>query len=212
MKKTLILALAACLLLFTGCTSSTDKNDQQGAARIEPFVTQINLEEPEDGEYPAEFQTTALQKNEDGYVLEAELLAEEFFDAVAITQLKEGDVIVSEGQEYTVESVENNDTGYVVVNGGLEQGGIEFVANEGGTWVVEKMDDAHSYQSLGKVNLKLSPDFVFTDDSDLDHPNVTYDAAGLQALGDDGQGFNRNNTTVTITDGMVTAAHRIFLP
>ena len=212
MKKTLIITLAACMLLFTGCTSSADDNDQQEPARIEPIVTEIDLEKPEDGEYPAEFQTTALQKNEDGYVLETELFAEEFFDAVQITQLKEGDVIVSEGQEYTVESVENNDTGYVIVNDGLEQGGIEFAANEGGTWVVEKMDDAHSYQSLGKVNLQLSPDFVFTDDADPDNTGVTCDAAGLKALGDDGQGFNRNNTTVTITNGVITAAHRVFLP
>lgn len=144
------------------------------------------------------------------------MFAEEFFDAVAITELKAGDKLVAGGTEYVVETVEQADSGLVSINGGQEQGGVDLATDdEGGVFFVEGMDNSHTYSALGKATLTLAENFALTDDSDLDNLNKKYNAEEFKALlGDDSNsyGFNRVNTTVKVDNGEITEIHRIFQP
>lgn len=61
--------------------------------------------------------------------------------------------------------------------------------------------------------LPLSPDFVFTDNSDPEKQDVRYSADELVTLlSDDTQYFGSQTTTATVADGQITSMTRIFMP
>ena len=214
MKKILIAALAASMILLAGC-GNTQNTDE--AKSVMPKEASISIDNLDSAEFPAAFDASSLKEADGALSLEMEVYDEEFFDAADITALAKGDKITADGQEYTVDTVEESETGLISVNGGLEQGGIDFATNdsEGGVYYVEGLDDTHTYADLGKTTLALADDFTFTDDSDFDNPDQKYDAAGFKKLlADDANdyGFNQHNTTVKVEGGVITEVHRIFRP
>lgn len=215
MKKIFIAALAASMLLLAGCANNGETTPGE-SKNVAPLEASIAIDNLDSADFPASFDASSLQEADGAFSLELEVYDQEFFDAVDITTLAPGDKITAGGQEYTVETVEKSDTGLISVNGGLEQGGIDFATDdEGGVYYVEGLDDTHTYADLGKATLVLADNFTFTDNSDLDDPDKQYDAAGFRALlADDanGYGFSQYNTTVSVEGGVITEIQRSFRP
>lgn len=213
MKKVLIAALAASLILLCGCGGTETGGDVKTVTPIDAGISVDNLT---DATFAGSFDGSSISEDNGTYSLDVDVFAEEFFDAVAVTELKAGDKLVAGGTEYVVETVEQTDNGLVSINGGQEQGGIDLSTDdEGGVFFVEGMDNSHTYSDLGKATLTLAENFVLTDDSDLDNPDKKYNAEEFKALlGDDSNsyGFNRVNTTVKVDNGEITEIHRIFQP
>lgn len=216
MKKVWTLALAVCMMLLVGC-GVQDNGAQDEAKRVEPMLSGNTMESMTDDTFPASFAAADLTEQDGTLTLAVTGYEEELFDAVAITTLKAGDTVVAGGEEYAVENTEENENGLISVNGGLEQDSIEFAPSDedGGVYYVEGLDDTHTYADLGTASLPLAETFVFTDNSDLDHPDREYQAAEFrQILADDanGYGFEVNNTTVTVENGQITKIVRNFQP
>lgn len=213
MKKVLIAALAASLIMLCGCGETENGGDVK---TVMPIDSGISIENLTDATFAGSFDESSISEENGAYNLDVEVFAEEFFDAVDITSLKAGDKLVADGTEYVVETVEQTDNGLVSINGGQEQGGVDLATNdEGGVFFVEGMDGTHTYSDLGKATLKLAENFVLTDDSDLDNPDKKYNAEEFKALLEDDSnsyGFNRVNTTVRVDNGEITEIHRIFQP
>ncbi len=215
-KKVWTLALAVCMMLLVGC-GTQDNGAQEGAQRVEPMLSGNTMEAMTDDTFQASFAAADLTEQDGTLTLAVTGYEEELFDAVAITTLKAGDTVVAGGKEYTVETAEENENGLISVNGGLEQGGIDFMPGDedGGVYYVEGLDDIHTYASLGTASLPLAETFVFIDNSDLDHPDREYPAAEFQKLLTDdtnGYGFEANNTVVTVENGQITKIVRSFQP
>lgn len=216
MKKVLVAALAASMILLVGCGNNEEKT-QDESKNVVPMEAAISIDNLDSADFPAAFDASSLKDADETLSLELEVYDEELFDAVDITTLAKGDKITADGQEYTVETVEKSDTGLISINGGLEQGGIDFATNdsEGGVYYVEGLDDTHTYADLGKVTLALADNFTFTDNSDLDNPEQKYDADGFKKLLTDdsnGYGFSQYNTKVTVEGGIITGIERNFRP
>lgn len=137
----------------------------------------------------------------------------DMYDMVDMAELKEGDAIMIQGQQVTVDSLEQNDYGTLFINGGLENNGYEFFHNESGVWFESGFDDAKSYYELGEATIRVSPDFEFYDNSDLEVGEVVY-YPGDFLTEDAGiiYHFIPHNTTIVIEDGMIVQMNRNYIP
>ena len=132
-------------------------------------------------------------------------------DQVDIAQLAVGDTIVVDGKDMVVTSRED-ENGFVTINGGLEQGGVDLTSDDSGVYYAVGLDDTKSYHELGKVTVPVAEGFVLTDNADLEHPDETYAAANLAELAASEPGFTANNTLATIEHGELTVLARSYTP
>lgn len=225
MKKEISVALALCLALSVSACGKSDSSADAGssakqdtaasetqAQRVEPLpATAFDTEKPADGTYAASFSSADVIDNAGRLELHFTAYEYALYDAAQISKLAAGDTLVVDGEDMTVESVEQSNGG-VSVNGGLENDGVDLAPGEGGTYYISQMDDAKDYQSVGEATLPVNEEFVLTDDSDPSNPGQTLLAGDLFSLEDDAQGFTPNNTTLTVKDGYVVAAHRVYVP
>ena len=122
-----------------------------------------------------------------------------------------GDTIVVDGKDMVVTSREGKD-GFVTINGGLEQGGVDLTSDDSGVYYAAGLDDAKSYHELGRITVPVAEGFVLTDNSDLEHPDETYAASDLAKLAASEPGFTANNTLATIEHGELTVLARSYTP
>ena len=137
----------------------------------------------------------------------------DLYNMVDIASLKEGDVIVIREQELKVTSLEQNDYGTILINGGLECNGFELSNNDSGVWFESGYNDVKSFYEIGKKTIRVSPDFEFYDNSDLDKGEIIYypgdfltDDAGIVYH------FIPNNTSIVIENGMIIKMFRKYIP
>lgn len=149
----------------------------------------------------------------DGENIDVNLYSEQYYDAVDMSMLKAGDTIMVNGEAITVSDVTTNGLGLMMINGGIEEGGAEFMAMEaGGIYQYSGMDGYPTYDDLGSFNLKVSPDVVITDASDLENPDGTVlsidefkDFAGSHEL-------TRLNTSVRTEGGVIVEINIRYIP
>lgn len=149
----------------------------------------------------------------DGENIDVNLYGEQYYDAVDMSMLKAGDTIMVNGEAIVVNDVTTNDFGLMLINGGIEEGGAEFMAMEsGGTYQYSGMDGYPTYDDLGSHNLKVDPDVVITDASDLDNPDGTIlsidefkDFAASNEL-------SRLNTSVRTEGGVIVEINIRYIP
>ena len=137
----------------------------------------------------------------------------DLYDMVDIAGMKEGDTILRGREEVLISSVERRESGLILINGGLEEGGFELYTEENTVYYERGYSNVKSYYELGKVSLPLSPGFVYRDASDLDKEPVCYRAEDL--LNNEevmGHYFSAHNTTLQIEDGYVTEMTRVYIP
>ena len=226
MKKAISLSLALCLALsVSACGKTADTTTDAAASdaqnssasgtqaqRIEPMSgTKIDTENLADGTYAASFSSSDVIDDAGLLKLHFTIYDYDRYDADQISQLAAGDTLVVDGQDMAVEKVEQNNGG-VTVNGGLENGGVDLVPGDSGTYYISQMDDAKDYQPVGEATLPVNQDFILTDDSDPSNPGQTLLSGDLFSLQDDDQGYNANNTTLTVKSGYIISAHRVFMP
>ena len=144
------------------------------------------------------------------------------YTAPEIEALREGDTIAAHlnGTEeitaLTVESIERENN-YVTINGGIEEGGIDL-CKEDDHYRTLTWDDFPAYYEVGVAKqLVMAYDIELSDgaaDFEADPVIVKGDRAVCDAMSneEDGYGWNAGNTTVTIQNGEMTHADRIWVP
>ena len=137
----------------------------------------------------------------------------DLYDMVDMSLLKEGDSIVILEEEILITSIERTESGAVLLNGGLDNGGYEFGHDNSGVFYQIGYSDVKSYYPIGEVTLQVSQDFKFVDSSNLDEESVTYypgdflnNDAGIMYY------FAPDNTSIVIEDGVVIEMNRIYTP
>lgn len=230
MKKRLFVLVVCCCLL-TACAPS--HTTAPSASETEQTQTSVTTAVTESTEAPSlvlpmpgtlsldnlDNCTVAVSLKEgDAYVddegamqMKLTVYTYDRYDMVDIAQLKAGDAITIAGQKVIVTSVERSEHGDVLVNGGLENGGYTLVTEEDGTFFVCLENDAKSWYSLGEATIRVSPDFVYTDNAQ--QPPVTYYPGDFLVEGTIiDYDFTPYNTTVTIESGKIIAMNRVYIP
>lgn len=229
MKKLTILVTALCLTALTAC-STNQANSSQSAQTSQPAepaqstapateaksikptpVANIDLEHPQEGfNAPVSFAAADVKKDGDKITLTMKVYEQELFDAVEVSQLKAGDTITAEGKEVKVTEAKELKAGGIAINGGYDNGGITLFPGDGGTYYQVKENDAKTYQEVGTTTLPLGDKFELLDNANNDNKKLT--AQDMTTLKDDGVGFNVNNTTATVENGVITNITRAYMP
>ena len=236
MKKVLAILLALSVLALSACAArqansdtqeetdtetaapSTDpeqaENAQQSAQeakRIEPLPESLDLNALTDATVAASFGAEDISEKDGKTEITLTVYDYDVYDMVDIAQLAAGDTIVVDGKDMVVASREDKD-GFVTINGGLEQGGVDLTSDDSGVYYAVGLDDTKSYHELGKITVPVAEGFILTDNSDPEHPDETYVASDLAKLAGEGVGFNANNTQATIEHGELTVLARSYTP
>ena len=236
MKKALAILLALSVLALSACAAKQVNSDTQKdvsaetaapsadpeqtedaqqsaqeAKRVEPLPETLDVNALTDATVAASFGAEDSSEKDGKMEITLTVYDYDVYDMVDIAQLAVGDTIVVDGKDMVVTSREDKD-GFVTINGGLEQGGVDLTSDDSGVYYAVGMDDAKSYHELGKITVPVAEGFVLTDNSDLEHPDETYAASDLAKLAASEPGFTANNTLATIEHGELTVLARSYTP
>lgn len=203
-------------------TTSTTSSEAQ-KTEVQPMQGVLLSEPLPDGTYHISFESDKVWVGErKNTINDAVVYDYDRYTAPEIEALREGDTIATHlnGTEeitaLTVESIEREND-YVTINGGIEEGGIDL-CKEDDYYRTLTWDDFPVYYEVGVAKqLVMADDIELSDgaaDFEADPVIVKGDRAVCDAMSneEDGYGWNAGNTTVTIQNGEMTHADRIWVP
>ena len=203
-------------------TASTTSSEAQ-KTEVHPMQGVLLSAPLSDGTYHISFESDKVWVGERKNTINNAVVYDyDRYTAADIEALSEGDTIITHlnGTEeitaLTVESVERENN-YVTINGGIEEGGIDL-CKEDDHYRTLTWDDFPVYYEVGVAKqLVMAEDIELSDgaaDFEADPVIVKGDRAVCDAMSneEDGYGWNAGNTTVTIQNGEMTHADRIWVP
>ena len=203
-------------------TTSTTSSEAQ-KTEVQPMQGVLLSEPLPDGTYHISFESDKVWVGErKNTINDAVVYDYDRYTAPEIEALREGDTIATHlnGTEeitaLTVESVERENN-YVTINGGIEEGGIDLCKEDDHYRTLTWDDFPVCYEVGVAKQLVMADDIELSDgaaDFEADPVIVKGDRAVCDAMSneEDGYGWNAGNTTVTIQNGEVTHADRIWVP
>ena len=236
MKK-LMLLLAVVSLMLPGCGKAASDADADkelpDAATVEREEEQkdsditVQEERPAVTVYPLPDSTmenltdaslaVSLQEG-DAYVddtgkmqMDVKIYTYDLYDAVEISALSVGDMIVTHAGEVEVTSVERNEAGYVCINGGLDAGGFELAPEGGGIFSEIGYSDMKSWYEVGEATIRVSADFLGYDNSDPDGEEVIIYPGDFLVGAVTDYNFTPHNTTVRVEGGQIVEMKRRYV-
>ena len=203
-------------------TTSTTSSETQ-KTEVQPMQGVLLSDPLSDGTYHISFESDKVWVGERrNNINDAVVYDYDRYTAPEIEALREGDTIAAHlnGTEeitaLTVESIERENN-YVTINGGIEEGGIDL-CKEDDHYRTLTWDDFPAYYEVGVAKqLVMAYDIELSDgaaDFEADPVIVKGDRAVCDAMSneEDVYGWNAGNTTVTIQNGEMTHADRIWVP
>lgn len=203
-------------------TTSTTSSETQ-KTEVQPMQGVLLSDPLSDGTYHISFESDKVWVGERRNTInDAVVYDYDRYTAPEIEALREGDTIAAHlnGTEeitaLTVESIERENN-YVTINGRIEEGGIDL-CKEDDHYRTLTWDDFPAYYEVGVAKqLVMAYDIELSDgaaDFEADPVIVKGDRAVCDAMSneEDVYGWNAGNTTVTIQNGEMTHADRIWVP
>ncbi len=191
-----------------GVNTETGTNTEESEAVVKPLYPLETAQDAlADGEYSVSFTADDLIKTDGGYKLTVEVYEYDRYEMEAIDNLANGSKIQFCNKEITVDKVEkNSETGFIQINGGIENDGIELM-EEDGLYRTVTVNDYPVYYSVGKVTIPLSDDVTFEDqagsEQESDLPN---------AIENSDISFICNNTVITVRQEQIVQIIRYWVP
>ena len=219
------MVLALCLLL-AGCASSQganavpadNQNPTAAAAPTEAAHTIFPLpnntmENLDDAILPVSLTEGDAYVDDTGKMqMNLKIYAYDQYDMVDIAGMQVGDIIVRHDGEVKVTSLEQNEAGMISVNGGLEAGGFELTTDDSGTFYEIGFNDHKNWYQVGEATIRVSADFVFADNADLEQGEVIFYPGSFLVGEVTNYDFTPYNTTVRVEAGQIVEMNRRFIP
>lgn len=234
MKRMSLFLLIVCLLL-AGCTVSQKANivpTTEGSAEtaalgtedatftVQTESTQIIVPLPDT---TMENLTDAILSvslaEGDAYVddtgkmqMDLKIYSYDQYDMVDIANLKVGDTLIRHSGEVEVISLEQNESGRIFINGGLDNGGFELVTDEHGIFYEMGYNDHKNWYQVGAATIRVSADFEGLDSADLEQGEVIIYPGDFLIGSVTNYDFTPYNTTIRTENGQIVEINRRFIP
>lgn len=195
-------------------TAASEQPPAATTKTVTPLPVTIDLNNLTDCTVAVSFEKGDAYVDDTGKMqLKVKVYTYDLYDMVDISTLTVGDTIVLRGEEVVIDTLNTTAYGAVQINGGLDVGGYELVTDNHTVYYETGYSDVKTYFELGEATVRVSQDFLFTDNSDPDGNSKTYypgdfliDEAGIVYF------FTPHNTHIVIESGMVTQMERIYTP
>lgn len=233
-KKIIISLIVFCLLL-AGCSvshadSTEDPTPAGGKSSVAAEENVVNTEPAEDARTVTPLPDTTMENltdailsvslgagntyvDEDGHTqMELKIYTYDQYDMVDISGLRVGDTVVRHFGEVKVIAKEQDAAGTVYINGGLDNGGFNLVADDSGTFYEIGYNDAKSWYQVGKATLRVSDDFKGTDHADPEQGEVMIHTEDFLTDAVTNYDFTPHNTTIRVEAGQIVEMNRVFTP
>ena len=225
MKMRMLIVLLICCLC-AGCgyrqaevtedtaAETVETFEDSSPRRIVPLPCTVDLNQVSDCTLAVSLEKEGLIRDESGGVqLQMTVYAYDVYDAADISRMKTGDTISINRQDLLIASLEESQYGSVLINGGLENGGHELRAGEGGIYYETGFSDVKSYYELGSIALPLSAAFVYVDASDLDLGESRWPLEAFESMYEEIAFYSQpGSTSVVVEDGAVVSLIRVYVP
>ena len=220
-KKSLFAILIGAMIISlaaAGCgASDSDSGQGSGEDNVIRPAEAISLEQDTlgDGEYSVSFTDDSLAENSGEYEMTVEVYEYDRYKADDVDRIEAGSEIQYCNDVVKIETVEkDSETGFVIINGGIENYGIELT-KDGELYRTVTMDDYPVYYSLGTAKAVLSDELVFEDHYDWDNEpeglTLTFDDF-LETLKGEESFFTCANTVVKVEQGKIVQVTRHWVP
>ncbi|MBR5816263.1 MAG: hypothetical protein IKY38_02430, partial [Anaerotignum sp.] len=200
------LFMVGCLLL-AGCD-----NEQKEVKMINP-IPDTTMENLTDSILSVSLEEGDAYVDDNGIMqMDLKIYTHDKYDMVDISQMKEGDMIITHNEEIEVVSIEQFESGLIFINGGLENGGIDLFTDENGVYYETGFDDARNWYEVGEATIRVSTDFEGVDNADPEQGEILL-YPGSFLIGEVvNYNFTPYNTTVRVEGGQIVGMNRVFVP
>ena len=206
MKKLTALFMVGCLLL-AGCG-----NEQKEVKMINP-IPDTTMENLTDSILSVSLEEGDAYVDDNGIMqMDLKIYSHDKYDMVDISQMKEGDMIITHNEEIEVVSIEQFESGLIFINGGLENGGIDLFTDENGVYYETGFDDARNWYEVGEATIRVSVDFEGIDNADPEQGEVVLYPGSFLVGEVENYNFTPYNTTVRVEGGQIVEMNRVFVP
>ena len=181
---------------------------------IEPLAPTLSVDDLKDCTFAAGFEAADVYLNGDGaLVVRMTVYDRELYDLVDVSQLAQGDVLVTGGESVTITALERSADGRVLINGGFDADGITLATDENGVYYAVGDNDAPQYRVVGEAVLPVDQEFILQDSSELGQPEqISYAGDFLMNMEAGDRSFSPYDTTVTVQDGFLRNITVIDVP
>lgn len=211
MKKIIALVMTLCLLL-AGCGVSRPEAETAEQNTIYP-LPDTTMENLTDATLPISLEKGDAYVDDTGALqMDVKIYAYDKYDLVDISTLTVGDTIVRYSGEVEVTSMEKNEAGTILINGGEEAGGFDLATDETGIFYELGFNDAKNWYEVGAATLRVSADMKGVDNADPDRGEVTLYPGDLLNDAIENFHFTPHNTTVRVEGGQVVEMNRRYVP
>lgn len=183
---------------------------------VSPLPTTIDLNNIKDCTLAVSIENGDIYATEagtTGYTMKVKVYDYELFDLVDVSMLEVGNIIEINKEQIEITSIERNELGTVIINGGLDVGGYELATNEDGVFYSIGYSDIKSYHEIGEIELEISPEFIYINASDPDGGEKKYTVTDL-TKNDVFFEYNGtpHNTSIVVEDDIVTSMIKVYTP
>ena len=207
-----ILTLAATALMLACCTTN-NTSSTTGNRCVRPLPAGYSADSLTDCTVPAQFSVADFDWT--AGTLTMTVYSEDLYDAADISQLKAGDTIIYQGRTIVVAQVADMESGFKTINGGIEEGGAELQAGDGGTYRGTQLDDHSVYTTLGKATVPVAANLVVIDcgvEPTDPVDTITFVKPHIDALEASRRVFSPYNTRVRTENGRIKEIVRRWIP
>ncbi len=207
MKKITILFIVFCLLL-TGCAYP-----QKEEAKIIAPLTDTTMENLTDAILSISLDEGNAYVDDNGRMqMDLKIYSFDKYDMVDIANLKVGDTIVRHSGEVKVVSKEQNEAGTIYINGGLENGGFDFITDDHGIFYEIGFNDTKNWYEAGEATIRVSVDFRGSDNADPEQGEIIIYPGDFLIGAVTNYDFTPYNTTIRVEEGQIVEMDRVYIP
>lgn len=216
MKKKLLVALMlmmAMALALCSCGNSSEEATDEGNV-LAPLESAFDMETLQD--CTANVSFTADDFDWELNCVYVTLFDTLCYDAVAVSELAEGDTIVTASGDVVVETLKDTDNGKLINEGTANEVNLCTTDEDGGVYQIVGENDVVEMQAVGQAQITLADDVVLNDSTDEPGETVTVKAGDLKAyiegLDESRQTFSELDTTIVLTGEKASEITRAWRP